>query len=162
MTMPIPIPREGSDSNAPALPASPPRRAIRVVPPPRTQAPRAPFVAVVLMMLLVGLGGLLMLNMLLAQGSFSVRDLNRQVAVMADRQQALEHRVAALDAPRLLARKAAGLGMVPVENPAFLRSRDGKVLGVPVAATGSAPPAAVMIDPKERRAGLSSQSEPAR
>ena len=134
-----------------ARPGTRPRPRVRVVPPPTRGAPRAPFIALVIILLVGGLGGLLVLNMLLAQGSFTVQDLTRQVTELQDREQALQQRVAALDAPRRLARQATSIGMVPVVNPAFVRIEDGHVLGDPVVAPGTAPTVTSVTDPKELR-----------
>jgi hypothetical protein len=90
-------------------------------------------------LLVLGLGALLMLNTLLAQGSFTLHSLDARVAELADREQALQQKVAELAAPQRLARRASAIGMVPSVNPAFLRASDGKVLGVPVPASAPAP-----------------------
>jgi len=137
MTLTVPSPRESVSLPAKRLVDSP-RPTLRVLPAAQKHPPRAPFVAVILVLLIAGLGSLLLLNTLLAQGSFTVRDLSVQVSSLQDREQALQQRVATLDAPRRLARQAAALGMVPVVNPAFLRVRDGRVLGLPIVATGPA------------------------
>lgn len=121
-------------------PASPARPRIRVAPPVQPRAPRAPFVMMVLVLLIGGLASLLLLNTLLAQGSFAVRDLTLQVADLQDEQQALQQRVAGLAAPQRLARRAAEMGMVPSVNPVFVRMGDGKVLGKPSAATAPVVP----------------------
>ena len=52
-------------------------------------------------------------------------------------------------APQRLARQANKLGMVPSVNPAFLRMPDGRVLGDPVVAPGTAPPPTSVTDPKD-------------
>jgi uncharacterized membrane protein YukC len=93
----------------------------------------------VLVLLVLGLGALLLLNTLLAQGSFTLHTLDARVAELADREQALQQKVAELAAPQRLARRASAIGMVPSVNPAFLRASDGKVLGVPVPASAPAP-----------------------
>jgi hypothetical protein len=108
-------------------------------------------VAVVLFLLVAGLGLLLLLNTLLAQGSFVVHDLDRQITALSDREQALQQKVATLAAPQRLARQASNLGMVAIVNPAFLRMPDGRVLGDPVVAPGTAPLATTVTDPKEAR-----------
>lgn len=142
-------------------PESSPR--LRVVPPPHPVPRRAPFVAVVLTLLVLGLGALLVLNTVLAQGSFRVEDLQRQVAVLADDEQALQQQVAELAAPGRLSHQARMLGMVPLSTPAFLRTSDGKVLGHAAPATGlvpqwarpivhprPAPPAAAAPEPEKK------------
>ncbi len=100
---------------------------------------RAPFVVLVLVLLSVGLGALLLLNTLLAQGSFTLHSLDARVADLADQEQALQQRTAELASPRRLARSAARIGMVPSVNPAFLRTENGKILGEPIPATSRAP-----------------------
>jgi hypothetical protein len=93
----------------------------------------------VLVLLSLGLGAMLLLNTLLAQGSFALHSLEAQVADLADREQELRQRAAELAAPQRLERRAREMGMVPSSNPAFLRSQDGKVLGVPIPATAPVP-----------------------
>ena len=113
-----------------------PRPRVRSVPQPAS-ARRAPFLILVVSLLGAGLLGMLALNTALAQGSFRVSDLQRQVAALDDQQQALQQRAAVLAAPQRLARRAGALGMVPMELPAFLRASDGKVLGRPQPASGA-------------------------
>jgi hypothetical protein len=115
------------------------RPPVRAVPSQTSPPARAPFVGAVLVLLVLGLGALLLLNTLLAQGSFTLHTLDARVAELADREQALQQKVAELAAPQRLARRASAIGMVPSVNPAFLRASDGKVLGVPVPASAPAP-----------------------
>ena len=143
MSLPVSTPRP--------VRAPRPEQPVRVVPSKRPDAPRAPFVAVVLFLLVAGLGLLLLLNTLLAQGSFVVDELDRQITVLSDREQAMQQKVATLAAPGRLARQASGLGMVSSVNPAFLRMPDGRILGDPVVAPGTAPPTTSVTDPKEAR-----------
>jgi hypothetical protein len=98
----------------------------------------------VLILLSLGLGALLLLNTLLAQGSFTLHTLNAQLTELTDREQALQQRASELAAPQRLARHANALGMVPSQNPAFLREEDGKVLGEPVPAVAPVTPAEVV------------------
>jgi len=105
------------------------RRALFLVLPRRVDARRAPFVAVVVSLLVAGLLGLLMLNTVLAQGSFALFSLRAESRVLADREQSLLREVEALRSPDALAEKAAELGMVQAGQPAFLRLPDGVVLG---------------------------------
>ena len=118
----------------------PARKPLRLVPPLRTGAPRAPFVVLLGTLLTGGLAGLLFLHTALAEDSFRLHDLKVRSAVLTDREQALEQEVAQEASPRRLAAKAEALGMVRSENPAFIRLSDGKVLGKPKA--GVAPPPA--------------------
>ncbi|MDH4159141.1 MAG: cell division protein FtsL [Actinomycetota bacterium] len=106
--------------------------------------------AVVLTLLVVGLGGLLVLNTVLAEGAFRVHDLEAKVAVLADQEQALQQQVAGLAAPARLMQRARALGMVPMSGPAFLRTSDGKILGRPAPAAPApwlSPPSPVAPTP---------------
>lgn len=132
----------GGRSTALPRPANP-RPSVRVVPSPRTPA-RAPFIVVVLVILSLGLGALLLLNTLLAQGSFTLHTLNDRVDALADKEQALQQRASELAAPQRLARRAQELGMVPSQNPAFLAADSGKILGEPVPASAPIAPVPVI------------------
>ena len=136
-------------------PASP--RSLTVVTSPSAHVlgpARAPFVGLVVLLIVAGLMALLTLNTAMQQASFTVSRLERQAAALVDREQALAQQVAVEEAPQRLAERAASLGMVPSENPAFIRVADGTILGVPAPAKrpvaaveavpvpGSVPPAA--------------------
>ena len=114
------------------------RPRLTVVPPLRAPAPKAPFVLLVGALLTAGLGGLLFLHTAIAEDSFRLHDLTTRSAVLTDREQALEQEIAAQAAPQRLAARAKTLGMVRSENPAFIRTSDGRILGKPKA--GVAPP----------------------
>jgi hypothetical protein len=101
------------------------RPALRVIPGGATSAPRAPFVALVLVILGLGLIGLLLLNSALQQGSFELRDLERETRQLRAVEAELVHEVAKQAAPDVLAKRAGALGMVPAEERAFLDVRDG-------------------------------------
>jgi cell division protein FtsB len=138
----------GAAMSAPSLarrlpvPASAPRSAraaLRLVPTRRTSAPRAPFLAVVVVLLAGGLLGLLALNTALAQDAFRLHALTKQGKELADREQALAREVETLRTPRNLAARARELGMVEAEAPAFLRLPDGAVLGAELPAPAPPP-----------------------
>lgn len=133
-------PDHRSQPSNPSHPARPTtvRPRLTVVPPMRAPAPRAPFVLLVGALLTAGLGGLLFLHTAIAEDSFRLQDLTTRSALLTDRQQALEQEIAALAAPQRLAARARALGMVRSENPAFIRTSDGRILGRPKA--GVAPP----------------------
>jgi hypothetical protein len=114
---------------------------LRVVPPARSRAARGPFLIVLGTVMLLGLLTLLALNTTLAQGAFVSFDLKQQTTALADREQELLRAVSAAESPVELEAAARALGMVPAENPVFLRLADGKVLGVPVPAEAPAKPA---------------------
>ena len=115
------------------LPKEAPRRTspLRLVPPRRSSASKAPFAVVLVMLLGGGLLGLLLLNTLVAQQSFSLHDLSAQDTKLTQQEQDLSQTVQDLQAPAALAARAAAQHMVPSGAPAFLRLSDGKVLGTP-------------------------------
>ena len=115
-------------------PAARRRPALSLVAPRRAHLHGAPFVAVLVSMLVAGLLGLLVLNTVLAQGSFALFGLRTDNRVLADREQSLLREVEALRSPQALAARATEMGMVQGAVPAFLRLSDGVVLGTDVAA----------------------------
>lgn len=96
------------------------RPSLRVVPGGRTRAPRAPFVVLVLLVLGAGLVGLLLLNTGLQQGSFELRDLQREARLLRDQHATLTQEVAHRSAPDELAERADSLGMVPAGSLEYL------------------------------------------
>lgn len=127
----------GSRTVAGARPA--PGHRLSLVPPPRTGAPRAPFVVLLGTLLTAGLAGLLVLHTALAEDSFRLQDVKNRSALLADREQALAQEVAREAAPRRLAARAEALGMVRSVNPAFIRLSDGVILGRPRPGVAPAP-----------------------
>lgn len=138
------VARAGVPLRAPSQPVAKPepRRTspLRLVPKRRSSAARTPFVVVVVTLLVSGLLGLLLLNMVVAQGSFQLHALSKEGKALDLREQELAKQVQALQAPGVLAERAAALGMVPGGPPAFLQLPSGTVLGQPTA--GVAPPPA--------------------
>jgi hypothetical protein len=116
-------------------PARPPRPTLRVVRPPATERGRAVFAVGCLLLLVSGLLGLLLINTALAQGSFTLHDLQSTSDELGDREQALRQDIDVQAAPARLAARAKALGMVPSDTAAFLRLSDGKLLGVAHPAT---------------------------
>jgi hypothetical protein len=94
-----------------------------------TAAPRAPFIAVVVSLLVAGLLGLLVLNTVLAKDAFRLHTLQIEARQLADTEQVLIREVEALRAPSALAAKATEMGMVQAGPPTFLQLSDGAVLG---------------------------------
>lgn len=127
------VPLRGSHAQPAGRAESAARRVLRLVPQGRSQAARTPFAVVLVVVLGGGLLGLLLLNTLVAQGSFTLHDLTKQSRALQQRQEELAGQVQALQAPEQLAVAATRLGMVPGGPPAFLRLPDGRVLGSPTA-----------------------------
>jgi hypothetical protein len=111
------------------------RARLTVVPRRRTRAARVPVVGLVSLVLLGGVVGLLLFNTSMQQASFAASSLEERATTLAAREQTLEMELDVLRNPQRVAEQAQEMGMVPAKNPAFLRLADGKVLGVPAAAT---------------------------
>jgi len=118
-------------SPARRTPAAQPRPQLRAVPAPLWRAPLAPFVIVAVALVVAGLLALLMLNTLVAEDSFRVRQLEQQTTALREQEQVLLAQVARLDSPAELAEKAGKLGLVPAGSPAFLELPSGRVRGLP-------------------------------
>lgn len=104
---------------------------------------RAPFIALVLLLIGAGLIALLVLNTAIAADSFVERSLNSQIEQLALQEQHLRQEVNAAQAPAALARAAAEQGMIPNSTPGFLVvNPDGttQVIGAAKPAARPAPP----------------------
>jgi hypothetical protein len=85
-----------------------------------TQARRAPFVILLLVLLAGALIGLLLLNTASAQDSFRLHALQDEDVTLQQQQNALTNIADGLDNPATLASRAAALGLVPGGPPQFL------------------------------------------
>ncbi|HVF19956.1 MAG TPA: hypothetical protein VNA14_06915 [Mycobacteriales bacterium] len=130
-------PRTAARPATPARRAAPVRPPLVLVPPSPWRPARAPFVLLSLVVVLLGLLGLLVLNTVLAQDSFRRHDLERELALLSEREAALSRDVAALESPERLAQVATQMGLVPAGAPAFIRLSDGALVGVPSVATAA-------------------------
>jgi hypothetical protein len=113
---------------------APPRPRLRVVPPTALPAPRAPFVVLVLCLVVAGLVSLLMLNTMVNENSFRIKALQERQATLDLHEQALQRDIDRREATPALAAAARRLGLVPAGTPAFIELPDGRVLGVPTPA----------------------------
>lgn len=110
---------------------------LRMVSPLRPErASRGVFALIVTGMLVVGMLVILVLNTSLAQGAFTISELQAQEAGLSQQEQTLAEVVAAASAPEALERSARSLGMVPSETPVFIRLPGGRVIGKAKAAPG--------------------------
>jgi hypothetical protein len=133
-------PTQGSAALAPPpviTPAAGPRARLQVAPPVPVAVPRAPFVVLILMVVVGGVLGVLLLNTEINENAFRLHDLRARQVVLDQRQQHLEQQIAEAESPGSLAAAARRLGLVPAGEPAFLRLPDGTVVGVPVPAAGT-------------------------
>jgi cell division protein FtsB len=120
--------------SAPEAPARGPR--LRVAPPLPVMVPRAPFIALILVLVVGGVLGILVLNTKINENAFRLHDLQQRQSTLDQRQQELEQQLANYESPNNLAAAACKLGMVQAGAPAFIRLPDGRVIGVPQPATG--------------------------
>ena len=107
--VPLRLPDSRTAPTPRALPN--PRGLLRLVPQRRSQAARTPFAVVLVVLLGGGLLGLLLLNTLVAQGSFTLHDLSTRSRALQLREQQLAGQVQAQQAPGQLAARASALGM---------------------------------------------------
>jgi hypothetical protein len=122
------------------------RARLTVVPRRRRAAGRAPFLALVSMVLLGGVVGQLLFNTSMQQASFATTSLEQQATRLAARQQSLEMELDDLRNPQRIAASAKRLGMVQACSPAFVQLGSGKVSGT-TCAGGSAEAPSLRINP---------------
>ena len=121
-------PVRGTDEVAPE-----PR--LRVAPPAPVTAPRAPFVAVVIALVVAGVFGILMINTKTNENTFQIDGLRDQKAQLDSRQRDLEAKLTEFNNPGSLRAMAKKLGLVESDSFAYIRLPDGKVILVPKPAT---------------------------
>lgn len=129
-------PTQGSAALTPVdeQPRTGPR--LEVTPPPPVAVPRAPFAALVLVVVVGGVLGILLLNTKINENAFRLGDLHDQQQALDQREQELGEEIARVSSTNELAAAARRLGLVEAGEPAYLRLPDGTVVGVPVPATG--------------------------
>ncbi len=124
---PQPASRPGTGAEKPRL---------RVAPPAPVTVPRAPFVALVLTMVVAGVLGILVLNTKINENAFRLAQLQSQRSDLDQQEQQLDQQLADLESPNSLAAAACRLGMVAAGQPAYLKLPNGQTVGVPQPATG--------------------------
>ncbi len=123
-----PLPRPHR-RRAPA-PASAPRPKLSLVPPPARTGGKAFFLIACMLVLVAGLIGSLVLNTLMAHGSYEQSTLQRQLAEQAQTQDTLQTQLDSLTAPLHVAQAAKKLGMVQQQAPLMIRISDGSIVGL--------------------------------
>ena len=129
-----------SPMTATARPLRAPRRSpapapLRVIPSRLTRSGNGAFAAMCILLLVGGLIALLLLNTALAQGSLILGDLQRESARLDDTAGNLQEEIDRASASGALARSAAALGMVRMNQRGYIDVRSGKVSGDPEPAT---------------------------
>ena len=109
---------------------------LRVAPPAPINAPRAPFITLVVAIVVVGVLGILLINTKTAENSFRIDTLQKRQAQLDSQQQDLENEIAANNSPGSLDAAARKLGLVKADNLAYIRLPDGKVIGVMTPVSG--------------------------
>jgi hypothetical protein len=127
------MPERGGVERARDAVASP---RLQVAPPVPVTVPRAPFVTLVLFLVISGVLGILTLNTKINEDAFRLNDLQAHQGLLDQQEAQLGQDLAALSSPGNLAAAARRLGLVRSE-PAYLRLSDGTVLGFPKPATGA-------------------------
>ena len=100
-------------------------------PPAPVTAPRTPFVLLVLILVSAGIVGLLVLNTEINENSFRLEQMRERQLALDTREQQLSSQLADRQSPGNLAAAARRLGLVPADDPAFLRLPDGRIFRVP-------------------------------
>jgi hypothetical protein len=126
---------------------------LRVTPPAPVSVPRAPFVAMVLVVVITGVVGILVLNTKINENAFRLEALQRQQGKLDRTEAQLTKDLADRESPNSLAAAAKRLGMVPSDRPAFITLPDGKILGVPRPASSQSSAS----DPKSSGAAATGQ-----
>jgi hypothetical protein len=108
---------------------------LQVAPPAPISAPRAPFIAVMIALVIAGVLGILLVNTKTNENSFQISKLQDEQTTLDNQQQQLENQLAHFESVGNLDALAKAQGLVR-GTPAWIRLPDGKVIGVPKPATG--------------------------
>jgi hypothetical protein len=97
---------------------------------------RTPFIVFVTALLGGGLICLLVINTILATGSYQITSLQQAQAARAQQVAALKQQVAEDSAPSVIAKRARQLGMVDPPLTKFLNLKTGQIIRQPVTEPG--------------------------
>jgi hypothetical protein len=112
-----------------------PRPRLRVAPPAPINVPRAPFVALVIVLVIAGVFGILLINTKTNENSFRITELQKQQAILDNEQQGLQRQIDFFETPGNIQARARQLGLVD-GHPAYIRLPDGKIINPPVPGSG--------------------------
>ncbi|HET6484480.1 MAG TPA: hypothetical protein VFG35_31175 [Actinoplanes sp.] len=118
---------------------------LKVAPPPPLQGgPRAPFVASVIGLVIVGVLGILLINTKTNENSFRIDDLKKQNTALENQRQDLDQQVVEASSIGNLDAAARRLGLVKAktEDVAQIRLPDGKIINFRKPSTGKLSPTA--------------------
>jgi len=100
----------------------------------RERSPRHRLLLASTAALAAGFFAVLLINTIISQGAFRQHELEIQLILLAEEEEALTRAVQQAEAPREVERAARKLGMVPAAAPVFLNQSDATILGEPVPA----------------------------
>jgi type II secretory pathway pseudopilin PulG len=107
------------------------RRRLLVAPPLPVNVARAPFVAMLIGIVVVGVVGILVLTTMINANQFRLNDLQNKQAGLNQTEQQLQQNLAQQESPGSLVAAAHKLGLVPAGTLAYIQMPDGSVVGVP-------------------------------
>lgn len=117
--------------------ASESRRRLLVAPPLPVNVARAPFVAMLIGVVVLGVVGILVLTTMINANQFRLNDLQTKQAGLNQQEQQLQQNLAQQESPGSLVAAAHKLGLVPAGTLAYIQMPDGSVVGVPQPASKS-------------------------
>ncbi|GAA1743772.1 hypothetical protein [Luedemannella helvata] len=112
------------------------RGRLRVAPPLPVAVPRAPFLVLLLVIVVAGVFGVLLINTKINENAFTLAEMNDSQSSLDQQEQQLTHELTMVEAPGNLAAAARRLGLVPAGSTAVIQLPDGRVLSVPEPASG--------------------------
>ena len=125
-----PVPRHQGRGLRP-LPAPPSSPRLRVVSAARHTRSRAGLVVVCVALLVLGLVGLLLLDVSLERGAYDLQAQNQRAEVLREQAQQLRGEIVAQEAPQNLEKNARAQGMVYAPGAPVFVKPGGKTIGVP-------------------------------
>ncbi|WP_189169196.1 hypothetical protein [Pilimelia anulata] len=124
----------GANALAPDPAAAPRRRGapwLTVAPPAPVSVPRAPFVALLLLVVVGGVLGILMVNTSVMENAFRLQNLQQQYADLDRVEGELRRDLEYTETPNNLYRAAKRLGMVDGGQPAVITLPNGRQIEMP-------------------------------
>ncbi|MGO1583930.1 MAG: hypothetical protein ACTHXO_11995 [Actinomycetaceae bacterium] len=128
---PARAPRRGTPGAPSASPNRRGRPRLTVVPSPVPGRSRAPFVAVLALILLAALATVLVLNIRMAEASYAMHDRQMELALVEESVDALQIELDAAGAPSVLEERAVELGMTRPPTTYFIELESGEITGGP-------------------------------
>ncbi len=111
------------------------RRRLRVAPPLPVKVARAPFVAMLCVLVVTGVVGILVLTAKINANQFRLNNLQAQQAGLNQQEASIKQTLAEQQSPGNLVAAAKKLGLVPAGTLAYIQLPNGKVYGLPQPAT---------------------------